>query len=108
MQARLTDVLGLHSTSSRISVTSIVSFTENINTREAYKQFCRNLYQIGVTEDMIRLKEKEILKILRPENMAASSQISSGNIGGQRQLLGTGYSNTKTLLHTSSTNLPYQ
>ena len=58
MQARLTNVLGLHSTGSRISVTSIASFAENINTKEAYKQFYRNLHQIGVTEDMIRQNEK--------------------------------------------------
>ena len=81
LQTRLTDVLGLHRTSSRISVTSIASFVENTNTGEAYKQFCRSLYQIGVTEDIIRKKEKEILEILGSQSTVSSG----GNIGGQGQ-----------------------
>lgn len=91
----MTDVLGLHRTNSRISVTSIASFTNNANTRKAYKQFCKNLYEIGVTEDMIHEKEKEILDILRSQNMIPSNQISDSIIEDQGELL-EGCSNAET------------
>ena len=57
MQARLTDVLGLHRTNSRVSMASITSFAESVNTKKAYKRFCKNLFQIGVTSEMINQKE---------------------------------------------------
>ena len=87
IQAQLTDVLGLHRTNSRVSVTSIASFADTTNTRMAYKQFCKNLYQIGITEDMILEKEQEILEILRSQGTVASGQIGGSNIGDQCQLL---------------------
>ena len=95
----MTNILGLHRTGSRISVSTIASFAENINTSEAYKQFCRTLHQIGVTEDAILQKEKEILEIFKPQSMVASSQIGGSNIGNQGR---AGCSNAETSLHTSS------
>ena len=83
MQAQLTAVLGLHRTSSKVSIISIASFVKDADTRRAYRQFCKNLHQIGVTEDMIRQKENEILEVLRSQSTAASSQISSSNITNQ-------------------------
>ena len=88
MQARLTDVLGLHRTSSRVSIESITSFAGSVNTKKAYKRFCKNLFQIGVTSEMISQKEKEILDIFNTQSVATSSQISdSGDIADQSQLL---------------------
>lgn len=95
MRTQLNSVLGLHRTSSRVSVTSIASFAETADTTNAYRRFCENLYQSGVTEDMVRQKEKEILEILRPQRVVASSQVENSNIGDQSQLLGAGCSNAK-------------
>ena len=68
-------LLGLHGTAnSRISIASIASLTTN-TTETAYKQFYNDLYRIGVTEDMVRQKEDEILEILRSQGMVASSHI---------------------------------
>lgn len=85
VQAQLAAVLGLHSTRSRVSVASIASFAANINTQTAYKQFCRDLYQIGVTEDMICRKENEILEILGSQGMVARSRMGGSNAGDQGQ-----------------------
>ena len=90
VQAQLAAVLGLHSTRSRVSVASIASFAANINTQTAYKQFCRDLYQIGVTEDMICRKENEILEILGSQGMVARSRMGGSNAGDQGQLLEAG------------------
>ena len=66
----------------------------------AYKQFCRVLYQIGETEDIVPQNKNEILKILRAQGMYASSQICGSNIWGQGQL-------QPSLLYTlPATNLP--
>ena len=87
MQARLTDVLGLHRTNSRVSIDSITSFAGSINTKKAYKKFCKNLFQIGVTSEMISEKEKEILDIFNAQSTATSSQIGdSGDIADQNQV----------------------
>ena len=72
IQARLTDVLGLHYLNSRASITS---FAGSINTKKAYKKFFKNLYEVGVTKEMISQKESEILNIFKPQNTATSSQI---------------------------------
>ena len=72
-------------------MTSIASFVENTNISTAYQEFCKNLHQIGVTEDLIREKEKEILEILRPQSMAAGSQIGGSNTGDKGQLQLAGY-----------------
>ena len=95
MQARLTAVLGLHRTSSKVSINSITSFVQVKDTGGAYRQFCETLHQIGVTEDMIRQKENEILEILRP---AVSSQISSSNIRNQ----GCSHARNSFLVHPTT------
>ena len=97
MQSRLTDVLGLHRTNSTISLTSLASFGDNTNARKAYKQFRKYLDNIGVTEDMIRQNEKEILEILGSQRVVASKD----NTEDQGQLLGAG-SSTETSLRTPS------
>ena len=95
MQARLSDVLGLHRTSSRASTDS---FAGSINTRKAYKKFCKNLFQVGVTSEMIKQKEKEILDIFNTQN-TTSSQIDGGGIADQSQILGVSdYFRGETLL----------
>ena len=87
MQARLTDVLGLHRTNSRVSIDSITSFAGSINTKKAYKKFCKKLFQIGVTSEMISQKEKEILDIFNTQDAATSCQTDDGDIADQSQLL---------------------
>ena len=67
MQAQLTNILGLHRTSSRISLDSITSFAGSINTKKGYKEFCKSLYNIGITPEMINQKKKEILNIFKPQ-----------------------------------------
>lgn len=88
IQAQLANVLGLH-TSSGISVTSIASFTANTDdTQAAYDNFCQDMYQIGVTEDTMHQRKNEILGILIPRGLVATSIEDPG------QLLGAGCSNT--------------
>ena len=95
-RVRLTVILGLHHTTERISLTSIASFAMNPNTLAAYNRFCEDLYQIGVTEEMILLKEKEILVLLKSQGMVAGDQIDGKNIQDQSRLLGAGCSNAET------------
>ena len=83
MQAQLNALLGLHGTAnSRISITSIASFAAN-TTETAYEQFCKDLYQVGVTEDMLRWKEDRILDILRSQGMVASREVGHSNVRKQ-------------------------
>ena len=70
MQAQLTDLLGLHRTSSRVSIDSITSFAGSVNTKKAYKKFYKSLFQTGVTAEMIKQKEAEILDIFKAQNAA--------------------------------------
>ena len=70
MQAQLNSVLGLRRTMSR---DSIVSFAGSVNTKKAYKKFCKGLFNIGVTAEMIAQKEKEIQDIFNTQHPAASS-----------------------------------
>ena len=84
-------LLGLHSTNSRIPVTSIAAFAANTNTEAAFEQFCKDLYQVGATEDMIGQKRNKILAILRSQGMVASSQIGSSDTGVIDQVLETAY-----------------
>ena len=87
MQSRLTNVLGLHCSNSIVSIDSIASFAGSINTKKAYKKFCKNLFQIGVTSEMISQKEQEILDIFNNQNTATSSQIDdNSDIADQSQL----------------------
>ena len=98
IQAQLTDILGLRRTNSRVSVVSIATCVENNNTRRAYKQFCENLYKIGITEDTITQKEEEILAILGSQSVVPSSQPGGSSNEGhhQGQLLGAGCSDAET------------
>ena len=85
-------LLGLHGPTSRISVTSIAAFAMNANTKIAFDQFCKDLCQIGITEDIIRLKEDEILEILTSQGMvAASSQFCGNDTGDNDQVLEMAY-----------------
>ena len=77
MQARLSDVLGLHRTNSRVSIDSISSFAGSVNTKKGYKKFCRSLFQIGVTSEMINQNEDEILNIFKAQNTDSSGQIDN-------------------------------
>ena len=82
-------LLGFHS---GISVTSIASFAANSNTEMAYKHFCKDLYRIGVTEDIVQQKGDEILEILRSQGMVApSSQIGGSDIEEKDQVLEVAY-----------------
>ena len=74
IQVQLAALLGL-----QIPVKSIISLIANTNVKTAYRQFCKDLSQIGVTEDMVRQKEDQILKILKSQGIIASSQIGSDN-----------------------------
>ena len=93
--AQLTTLLGLPGTpKSRISVTSIAAFAANTNTdtETAYIQFCKDLYEIGVPEDLIQKKEDEIRGILESQGMVASSQVGSSDTGDDKdQILETAY-----------------
>ena len=91
VQAQLASLLGLHGTANPgIPITSIVSLSAN-TTETAYKQFCDDLYRIGVTEDTVRQKEDEILEILRSQGMVSSSQIGDRGIGGKDHVLEAAY-----------------
>ena len=91
MQDQIAGVLGLHCTTSRSSITS---FAGSINTKMAYKRFCKNLFQMGVTSEMIAQKEGEVLNIFNePQDAATSDEGNdSGNITDQSQLLSVSYS----------------
>ena len=74
LQARMAGVLGLHRTTSRVSLTSLPG---SINTKKAYKRFCKNLFQMGVTSDMITQKEGDILNMLKqPHDTATSDEVN--------------------------------
>ena len=83
----MTDVLGLHHTTSRVSINSIDSFAGSLNTEKAYKRFCKGLLEIGVTADMIRQKEEEICNISKRQKTTTSGQIGDSTIADQNQLL---------------------
>ena len=91
VQAQLATLLGLHGMNSGISVTSIASFAANTNTETAYKQFCKELYRIGVTEDIIQQEKDKILEILRSQGMVTSSQIGKKDGGDKDQKLEMAY-----------------
>ena len=70
MQAQLNNLFGLNRTASSVSIDSITSFAGSIDTKNAFKKFCKNLYEIGVRADMIKEKESEILDIFNPRNIS--------------------------------------
>ena len=87
IQARLTDVLGLHrtSSSSSLSIDSVASFASSVDTKEAFKMLCRDLLEIGVTAELISEKKEEILNIFRAQNTTPSGQIDSTSIPDNSQ-----------------------
>ena len=87
----MTALLGLHETSSRISVTSIAACAADTNTEIAYKQFQKELHQIGVPEALLQKNDDEIRKILKSQGMVASSQIGSRDTGEKDQVLEAAY-----------------
>ena len=92
MQARLTHVLGLQRTTSRVSIDSITSFAGSINTKKAYKKFCKDLYQIGVTSEMIGQKKEEILNIFKRQNTVISDPVDDSIAIDQTQGPAVSYS----------------
>ena len=80
VQAQLACLFNLDGTNPRIPVTPIASFAANTNTEIAYKQFCKDLYQIGVKKGMIRRNEEKIQEILRSQDMVSSNQIGGSDI----------------------------
>ena len=89
VQAQLASLLGLHGTN-LIPVTTIASFAANANTEKAYRQFCKDLCQIGITEEIIRRKEDEIWEILRSQSMVAS-QVGGSSTTDEDQVLEMAY-----------------
>ena len=83
VQAQLGALLGPHGTNSEsnIPVTPIASFAANADSEAAYKQFCNDLYQLGITEDIMRQKEDKIREILKSQGMIASSRIGGNKVG---------------------------
>ena len=83
-------VLGLHRTTSKSSITS---FAGSINTKTAYKRFCKNLFQMGVTSEMITQKEGEILNIFNEHQDTATGNKGNngGNIADQSPLPGVSF-----------------
>ena len=67
MQAQLNIVLGLRRSSSHVSLPG------SINTKNVYRNFCKGLFESGVTAEMIKSKEKEIHNMFKPPNATTSS-----------------------------------
>jgi len=51
---------GLHCKNSTSSLHSIASFAVSINSKETWKELCRELHKAGVTAGMIREKKDRI------------------------------------------------
>ena len=100
IQARLDKVLGLHRTMSK---DSIVSFAGSVNTKKAYKKFCKGLFDIGVTADMISQKEKEIQEMFQPQHpTTTSNHTNDGTFMDQSQLPAAGSSSGTEASPTST------
>ena len=59
----------------------------------AYKRFCKNMFQLGVTSEMLTQKEAEILNIFnQPQDTATGGEgDNGGNIADQKKLLAVSY-----------------
>ena len=75
VQTQLNSLLGLRRTMSK---DSIVSFAGSINTKKAYKKFCKGLFAIGVTADVLKQNEKDIQDMLK---LATSNQTDDSSSG---------------------------
>ena len=91
VQAQLAILLGLDSTSTRIPINSIAAFAANADPEIAYDQFCNDLCQIGITEDIIWQKKDGILEILRSQGMVAKSPIGGSGTSDKDQVLEAAY-----------------
>ena len=91
VQEHLAALLGPHGINSKIPVTPIAAFAANTNTEMAYEQFWKDLYQIGVTEDIIRQNEDEIREILKSQGMVTNSQIAGNNVEDKDRILEVAY-----------------
>ena len=87
-QAQLAALLG---TNSRIPLTSIAALAANTNTEIAFQQFRKDLFQIGVPEDLIQRNTDKIREILESQGMVASRQICSSDTRDKDQVLETAY-----------------
>ena len=96
------DKLVLRRTSSR---DSLVSLAGSINTKKVYRNFCKGLFESGVTAEMIKSKEKEIHNMFKPQNATTSGQVEvssqiidvSTNAGQSQLLEGGNSSDSETL-----------
>ena len=61
---------------------AISSFARSTNTKEAFKEFCKTLFEIGVTSSVISQNKCEILNICKP---LISAQINNSNTASQSQ-----------------------
>ena len=96
MQAQLNTVLGLRRSS------SLVSLAGSINTKKVYRNFCKGLFESGVTAEMIKSKEKEIHNMFKPLNATTtSSQIDVSTNADQLPESGN-YSDSETSPLTES------
>ena len=80
MQAQLNIVLCPRRSS------SLISFAGSINTKKVYRNFCKGLFESGVTAEMIKGKEKEIHNMFKPPDATTSSQIDVSTNADQSQL----------------------
>ena len=80
IQAQLNTVLGLRRSS------SVVSLAGSVNTKKVYRNFCKGLFDSGVTAEMIKSKEKEIHNMFKPPDATTSSQIDVSANADQSQL----------------------
>ena len=95
-QAQLTALFALDTVSTLnsanpIPITPIASFAAKADTETAYKQFCKDLCQIGITEDIIRQKEDKILEVLKSQGMVSNSQIVASDTREEDQVLEAAY-----------------
>ena len=80
LPARVASVLGLQRpTSTSPSIESITSLPGSINTRIGYGRVCRNLFEMGVTPEMIIQREGDILNMLNQPQDTATSDRGNGS-----------------------------
>ena len=83
-------ILGLHRTTSRSSIISFASLAASINTKMAYQRFCKKLFQMGVTSEMITQKEGDILNMLNQPQDTVTSDGGNSSVNSA-QLLTVSY-----------------
>ena len=73
IQAQLNIALGLRRSP------SLVSLAGSINTKKVYRNFCKGLFESGVTAEMIKSKENEIHSMFKPPDATTSSHIEASS-----------------------------